>query len=370
MEQKNLPTSPEDLAQIEIMKRSLSIDIYRQCIDENALTRNDSDMPSTSINVNEEKLKIIIGPFVDILIKSQLDSDKSASEFPVPNDFNFELEARNATQTVVSLLHQSGLLNLTMLRETAKYAGPSNTLYDPESVNYLFDGTDMYRKYKESIGASNFNKFAFPYPPLVSERNLHFNITLGGLGLRLLSVEHIKVANEIGIVLSPYEALQLESVRGIGHEYGHALNRSLLQKAVDTFKVSKELGMLRSINLLSWSDEEVSDEHFARGIEDIVTKLYLSRKLKWSDDNISKYFDINTKERYYRTEAAYTFLDYATKKGFTPNEIIALENAIDFTVSRIIKKDVNLWYINNMISYHSKPYSEEQIKVLLSRVKL
>lgn len=358
---KQIAIASEKMNPGEVMQRTKYVDIYRRCIESDAFTRTKDDI--FPFDISADKLKPILDIFIDDLKADTNNISEEIDKIDIPTNFDFAAEVKSATQKTITILHTYNIVDLQTLRGASRYTGPGNTHIIPEDINSYFRPTDEYREFKETIGKSTFDKFDMPYPP--QGRNAYFRIEMGGKGLKFKAAEHIKTAKNIGIELSVEDALRLETTKEAAHEYGHAVNRALLQKGIMTFERAKTLNLLRDAEFLDLSAEEINDEHLARGIEEAVQKHYMRDYLGWSEKNINYFMTADTKDRYFKSEAAYAFFKYAKSKGYTPNEIIKLQNAVILRAEQMYPEGVYLWHLSDIISYHTKPYSEDDLKILL-----
>lgn len=349
-------TSSPDLA--TVINRTPQVQVYKEVLDKGGFSPSgDSNIPMRADSgIVKTAVETIMLPWFD-QFKSR-NADKGIS---LPDSLDGEKESKVALQESISLLANSGLVSIEVIRAGALYAGVGNIHYDRNMVNHHFYPTDKY--YAHLKEKSTYIQHGQPFPVFQNQRNKHFTLDVGGEGIEIRANDLYSVAKKIGIPLTSEQAIKLAFIKGVAHEYGHAVLRGAQHLGIPVLERARNRGFMRGREVIG-DESRLHDEHMAEGLSVAIVEEYLRNKLDFTEEQVKKLLEADYQDAYNRGEAAYAFFDYAAQKGLTPKEIQSLSSAFMYT-ARENFPDVPLWRLDDIVYYLTQPYTKEQIQEML-----
>lgn len=201
--------TPEQL--VAVIKGFTDFDIFRRCLDDGGLVRVDN--PSQPFEANGERFGEIIDQYKGVFDKYE----GVDNLLQIPDNFDIELEAKNAFKVAVSILHKSGMIDLEATRGAAQFVGPDSIKVNPEEGTYHhFKATNEFNDWiaENEIQMDQEDGKTVPYPP-TKERGKYFVIKIGGESIRVQASNYVADAVESGTHLTMEQALRLSLVDGI-----------------------------------------------------------------------------------------------------------------------------------------------------------
>ncbi len=198
-------------------------------------------------------------------------------------------------------------------------------------------------------------------------------VEIGALGLKNKAARDIRNAKDAGLELESEQALMLEFVGGFGHEYGHAIKRGLDNQGISSEERAKNLGLLRQLTELGIDPlniDAIYDERLACSFERLVKALFL-KKLGFQKDQVESILGQDDARLRDVTEATYSLYEYLGQKGYTAEDVGNLELEVLNGVNTLggYSEDMFIWRTHLLLEYANVPYSEDQVRQLVTREK-
>ena len=355
--------TPEQL--IEVIKGSQDIDIFRQCFDEGAIVQNGDEY--NPFDVDEALLKEILERNSSVYDR-YLESDQEGRSLLLPPDFDMEKEAQAGFKTVVNILYPQ-VLDIKTVRGASNFLGPKSVIISPDeyTVHTFVPTLEFLSWAQENEMELDREKYGRTqvFPPS-KERGKYFVLKIGGGSVRTMAAHFMNEANKIGMELKTNQALRLDMIAGIGHEYGHGVKRVFDNQGISTQARSLEKGYLKRAFELGVDIETLHDEKFACFIGLEVQIRYLEQ-LGFSGEEVLAFVGRDDELRGRITESAYAFLEYMRQKGLTPLQTLQLESYCLMYGAKVLGKDIFLWRAEQALAYIAPPYTKDQFRELTKR---
>ncbi len=311
--------------------RNPYVRIYQGVLDQNGFSRDDSWL---GIQADSSIVKTTIDGVMPSLPVAGAHKNIALSE-----GFGTS-EVQAGVRETIALLHGSGVIKPELVVSAAKYARPKTTVYVEDAYDHQIHEGRM---------------------------------DVGGEGIRSKAHYIAGSFERAGVALSSPQILNLALIEGLGHEYGHALHRAFLppELAKDvrvvptpTLDKAKALGFARNSELIENNLPQIHDEHIAQGFSNVAVEEYL-RKIGLPEDQAKRFMD-SFHRNYPQGEQAFDFIKNAIAKGFSIEDVSHFSTALLTVAYDIFPEDFFLFRIDEMISYHSQPYTRDQLRELFS----
>lgn len=341
------------------INRSAYISFFRDCIEAKGFVKQDS-----TYRVDGLVIESILPIYKERLETNDSNlNSKPIIEFP-PN-YNPHLEVRRILKEAVNIIHQAGLVDILALKGASRFAGLGNITYRDRAHEGILSPTYGYYEYRASLGFTKSGDLKFPYPP-IGKRNEYFKLEVGEYPVLDNAANLVASATQVGVELPIEHAINTGFAQIAAHEFGHGINYALDNQGVLTRQKALDLGFIRNAHLMVPSDiEETHREYFARAVEEAVGYQYLQMQ-HFTPDQAREVMKVKNKKTYYQAEAVYALMEYASDKGYSPDDLISMRVGLN-NYMKDGKLNAYLYPLNILIFYFTKPYSEVQFRQLVTR---
>lgn len=284
---------------------------------------------------------------------------KGAESFVVPEKFGWEEEAQIATQTTINILAGSRLVDVGTIRAASQYLGPTNTMVKSGFESFFRPTGQFYERFPDRSSRGVLPAGGF-------ERNKLFQLEIGVEGVETGARYVYSHAAEAGIPMSPQAALRIALISNASHEYGHAIDRALQRLGVSTLERSTQhLNHFPNKELLAKDADMVHREHLACGVSRFVFGRYLVAQ-GYDQEKIRNFWTLEDR-RYVVGNKVYDFIKHAVSKGYTPEQVMDFVTPLVTTLKELYGDSVYVWRLEEIIAYHTEPYNDQELAILLER---
>ncbi len=344
------------------------LSVYRQCIDAGILVKPDYyDTFGYTIS-DISTFKEIVDHNQDAISNTLEDNHEDIEPFTYDNDIDPQTVVKEATQKVISIAHNSGLLDLATIRLAGKLAGVSNTKYLPDAENHTLL---MRGEYEHLLSDVLEKRKSIQFKTAGHHRNEVFQLGIGGQLLADDYVDFARVARAIGIQLSGRPLMDFVLIRqGTAHEYGHAVDFGLLEAGHDTLELAQKIGYIKKeeVSMLGYALQNVHREHFARGFGNAIGNKYMESELGMTKDEIERFNQARDGSSELIKSSCYAFIDYAREKGYSVRALDDIAQAVNGAMkSNYVGKAIWFSNISRILAYLTPAYSEDEVRELIKR---
>jgi hypothetical protein len=271
--------------------------------------------------------------------------------------------AQASFQRGLRILHDYQLVSHQTLKKASSFLGVTNIQYDEDFPGLLFDRENWVNEARRR----GLYKGGQTVPSPRNERNKYIRLLVGGMRIKLKTAQNLRDAHAIGKYISEEDAMKLELVRGVSHEYGHAIESGLYLEGVDHFAVALNNGMIHGSEYMPLEDVlYIHDEYMARGYEEAVTKRFLLDVKAWQPQEVDSFFQQSFHQKYTKAQAVYGLFNHLTRKGYNVRDIKYLQQLVS-RVALDTYSDLNPnAYFRDLfmiLAYQTPPYSEEDLRL-------
>lgn len=276
----------------------------------------------------------------------------------VPEDFAWKREAQMTLLRVIDVVRRLRLVDRDVLSDALRFAHPSN-LSVAENGNEL-----LFGDYLGYLGKGGKEIKLLPPPESRSVRDRYIKLIVGKEEVKILAGDLLDCAGTAGVEMSPHRALAIAMEKSIAHEFGHAIHLALQYRGRATRKAAEVLGIPVLPDLGTMGSVDAHNEHFARGIEEIVIKVAADAAGESEKVVLQNWLKRNEEDG----EAARALLTLAKSRGYGAHGLYDLAENVNGRLWMLRPDDMQMagdLSFNTLLARDARPYTQEQIKLLI-----